>query len=130
MSDFIDTLQISQTDKAKLKQLGTDTPFALLALIEAAPDKFSSFMGGSADLIREQVGTLVPPAQRRSVLPRDAFSLGAQLSSAPRLVEPTYDVALRDRLFQEWQTLQQNPSTRDSGRAKELEQRLSDLLER
>jgi hypothetical protein len=45
------------------------------------------------------------------------------------LQNPTYDIALRDRLFNEWQSLLKNPGMRDSERAKQLEQQLTALLE-
>jgi hypothetical protein len=129
MGSFIDALPISETDKGKLKQLGAETPFSLLSLIEAAPQEFRALMGDTASFVVEQVKQMVPPSQRKMVGSPPEFPLGAELGPSPRIPDLTRDTALRDRLFAEWRSLLNNPATRDSKRAKELEEQLNALLE-
>jgi hypothetical protein len=130
MGGFIGTLRISGESKAKLRRLGAETPFALLSLIEAAPKEFAALMGNDAPVAREQVAQLVPPSQLEllSFTPAE-LPLGAELSPAPKIADPPYNISLRDRLFDEWQELLKNPKTRNSQAAKELENHLNLLLE-
>jgi hypothetical protein len=62
-------------------------------------------MGDAADLIKGEMQKLVPPSQRALVRNSGGFPLGAQMSQPTHLQNPTYDIALRDRLFNEWQSL-------------------------
>jgi len=130
MGSFIDALPVSETDKNKLNALGTCNLFSLLSLIEAAPDDFESLMGSAAArLIETELTKLVPPSQRVLATQSHEFPLGAELSRPPSLRELPYDVALRDRLFTEWQALLKDPATRSGQRAKQLEDQLTALLE-
>jgi hypothetical protein len=130
MASFIDDLPISGPDKRKLKQLGTDTPFGLLSLIQAAPNEFNSLMGDSAGIVREQVEELVPASRRSVIGTVPELALGAQLAHPPRVQQPTDDIGLRDRLFDEWRSLLKDPVTWEGKRAKELEAQLNALMER
>lgn len=104
-------------------------PLRYSRLHEAAPGDFESLMGGAAGLVGKELKKLVPLSQRGPVARSSEFPLGAERSRPPRLREPSYDIALRDRLFTEWQNLLKNPATRDSQRAKQLEDQLTALLE-
>lgn len=129
MGSFIDALQISEPDKIRLKQLGADTPFSLLSLIRAAPHEFDALMGENASLVRGQVEALTPSSQRDLPRHEAEFALGAELGPHPRLPTPVRDIATRDRLFSEWQSLRNGPATRNSVRARELEKELNAMLE-
>lgn len=130
MGGFIDALPISELDKQKLRQLATDTPVALLSLIQAAPGEFDTFMGDSAAPVRQQVENLVPFSRRSLTGPAPEFPLGAQMAPRPLVPQPAFDIGIRDRLFEEWQGLLKSSATRDSQRAKDLEAQLNSLLDR
>lgn len=128
MGAFIDALPISDLDKGKLKQLGTETPFGLLSLIRAAPVAFDSLMGHSAQLIKRQLESMVSVSEREYSEEIPDFSLGAQIERLPSPPSRSRQIQLRDQLFEEWQGLQRDPATRDSDRSKELKAKLDALL--
>ena len=128
MLDFIDNLPMSSVDKGKLRQLGADS-LSVCSLMEAAPNAFASSLGPAAARIENALVTLIPSASPRLPATR-LYSLGTNLSAAPPLPPPPFNLARRDQLFAEWQTRQQFPSTKVSPRAQELETAISSLIER
>ena len=97
--------------------------------MEAAPNAFASSLGPAAARIENALVTLIPSASPRLPATR-LYSLGANLSAAPPLPPPPFNLARRDQLFAEWQTHQQFPSTKVSPRAQDLETAISSLIER
>jgi len=130
MPDFIDHLEISAAEKDKLRQLGADTPASLLSLIEAAPGAFETFLGHASGHIRDTLLDMVPNAFQLQAIEKKSFPLGSILSAPPVIKPLPFNIGLRDQLFNEWQTLQRDPSTRNSPRTQELQAELSALLER
>lgn len=139
MSDFLKELQVggaplSPDEAEKLESLGVQSPLELLSMIKADPAAFKRFYGAAStdaltSSLQAQVGTpglaLVHRRPQR-------FKTGAIVSSRlPRLKAPGYDLAERDRLFDELQELRAHPDPSDEVQARvhELESRLNLLLE-
>lgn len=135
-SEFLSKLGLSEDEVKKLAGLGASTPAALLALRRAAPDDFERLFGKSkASEITVRLEGLLRPEERDSLAsapqPR-RYPLGANLGTPPTgLPQPKFDIAERDRLFRELQSLRQSSSLSpaDKVRLAELESRLNALLE-
>ena len=65
MANFLDTLDLSGDERAKLGALGADSPFALLALRKASQAAFDAHIGPErAKAIAAQLETLLDDNQR------------------------------------------------------------------
>jgi hypothetical protein len=129
-------LPLSAEEKAKVANLGAPSAAALLAMMRASPEAFDSYL--ESDLARELAAALeaLISEHERAVLeaPAQWFpATGAIIGKkAPLLRPPRYDVAERDRLFEQLQRLrrQGDSSPETKRRIAELEHRLNALLEK
>ena len=132
---FLQSLSLSNTDRAKLKQLAAQTPQGLLDMIRASPEAFEQYLGADkiGGLLQEL--ELMTAGNEKAASPApDTWQrgMGAILERpAPPLKQPGTDIEERDRLFTELQTLRQQdtPSPENGARIRQLENRLNALLE-
>lgn len=134
--NYLENLPLSAEEKAKVASLGAPSAAALLAMVRASPEAFDSYLG--SDRARELAAALEASISEHERAVVDAPvpwfpATGAIIGKkAPLLRPPRYDVAERDRLFEQLQRLQRqsNSSPETRRRIAELEQRLNALLER
>ncbi len=127
---YIDELPVSDEVKRKIAALGASSPEALLSLAQASPDAFDAFLGSNADAIRNFLRTRVSQVdQARWSSPIPSFALGARLETRPALQEPSFDIARRDRLFDEISLLRRQPTIENQAKLVQLEADLNTLLE-
>ncbi len=131
---YLEDLPLSFEEKAKITSLGAPNPAALLAMRQANPEAFDQYLG--RDRAQELAAALrhLISEPERTVLdaPVQQFrTTGAIIGrKAPLLRPPRYDVAERDHLFEQLQSLrqQEDSSPATKRRIAELEQRLNALL--
>jgi hypothetical protein len=125
-------LPISEEERQKLAGLGASTPSALLLLRKASPEAFDRHFGADrAAAIAEALEGLL--SEEEKVKLKAPFSpkgkFGARLSPAPQKLEPTFDLAKRERLFEELQSLRrQKQSAQRDKRISKLEAELNALV--
>jgi hypothetical protein len=131
---FLDKINVSDEERAKLRSLGAATPVALLGMRIASPVPFDQLFGtvrGSE--IAKQLQTLLT-GEERSLLQQPIRNLppvSARITPFPQDIRrPSYDVAERDRLFAELQQLREIHPTSDDvcRRITEIEKALNALL--
>lgn len=132
--DYLESLSLSDEDKAKLQSMGMQSPFALLSIIKASPDAFEAFMGKekTAQLAQELEAKLSEDERSLLETPLPLRKTGAIIDrERPPLRTPSYDIGERDRLFDELQALRQRPEKTSAlgKRIAELEERLNALLQ-
>ncbi len=129
---FLKDLPISEEERQKLAGLGASTPLALLFLRKASPEAFDRHVGADrAAAIAEALEGLL--SEEEKVKLKAPFSprgkLGARLSPAPQKLEPTFDLAKREQLFKELQSLRKQKQTKQRDqRILELEAELNVLV--
>jgi hypothetical protein len=134
--DPLDHLPLKIEERKKIAALGVPNAVALLEMIQAAPGDFEIWFG--RDRTRELRAMLDKsvPQQERAPLessPPRFPAFGAILDrKSPVLREPDYDLATRDRLFEQLQHLRQkgDPSPETKRQIAQLEQSLNTLLEK
>jgi hypothetical protein len=108
MFEFIEKLQISDDDKAKLRSLGASSAPALLSLMQASGSAIDAFIGQkTAVYVKQQLAKSLA-VKDYEVLSRPApvFRTGALISpQGPQLQPAKYDVAKRDEMFKNVQQL-------------------------
>jgi formylglycine-generating enzyme required for sulfatase activity len=123
--DYLENLALSQDEKDKIAALAPTGPAALLAMMQAAPEDFYRYLGRErCAVLRERLQRSLSRSERATLdAPVWKFhATGARLDQeAPSLRPPQYDVAERNRLFEELQFLRR--------RVAEIEQRLNAMLE-
>jgi hypothetical protein len=133
--DYLDNLSLSREEKSKILDLGVSSAPELLAMMRASPEAFEEFLG--KDRSRAISGALEAAISHneRTILNRSHprfRATGAIVNrEAPSIQPPKYDVAERDRLFQQLQNLrrQHDSSPGIKRRIAELEHQLNTLLE-
>jgi hypothetical protein len=157
VKDVLDNLAtqlgLSSADRQVLYQVGADSPLALLAALEAAPQEYAELLGsgryqGVLDYLNQHLST-VEQKQRSSWLagsPEELstkFHFGALLTRPPRTINGVTlspadsdvtihtDFALRDRLFEELEELRRKHhlSSQEQDRLDEVQSKLSALLD-
>jgi hypothetical protein len=132
--DFLRRLNVSEEERRKLASLGASTPLALLAMRQAAPEAFEAHLGPQrAGPIAAELFALLSDEERERLAEPAPLpgALGARLSApAAPLEDPPYDLARRDRLFDELQRLRRlpRPSLAEKTRMAQLEGALEDLF--
>ena len=134
--NYLEDLPLSAEEKAGVASLGASNAAALLAMIRAAPEAFENYLG--SDRTQELAVALeaLISEHERAVLdsPVRWFpATGAIIGKKAPVLGPTrYDIAERDRLFEQLQRLRRqgdsSPETKQG--IAELEQRLNALLEK
>lgn len=134
--EFLSALDLSPDEQKKLANLGVSTPAALFSLSQAAPEAFDNLLGKErAGAIVENVRNLLTRDELARVAkapPPRRFPLGALLGKpSGSLPPPKFDVAERDRLFNELQSLRKlgSPSKAQKEHIADLEKQLNVLLE-
>jgi hypothetical protein len=133
--NYLEDLPLSCEEKTKIARLGASNPAALLAMMQAAPEAFDRYLGSDrAQALASALKHLISEAEQAVLdAPAQRFcATGAIIDhEAPGLQPPRYDVAERDRLFDQLQRLRQqddsSPATKR--RIAELEQRLNTILQ-
>jgi len=133
-NDYLENLPLSLEEKKKIVSLGASNAAALLAMMQAAPEVFDRYLG--TDCARELAAALehMISESERAVIEapvRQFHATGAIVDQkAPLLRLPKYEIAERDRLFDQLQRLRQqaNPSPATKRRIAKLEQRLNSML--
>lgn len=130
--EFLKRLPISEEERQKLAGLGASTPLALLLLRKASPEAFDRHVGADrAAAIAEALEGLLNEKEKEKLKapfsPKGKF--GARLSPAPQKLEPPFDLAKREQLFEELQSLRRQKQTaqRDQ-RISKLEAELNALV--
>jgi hypothetical protein len=131
-TDFLKGLPISEEERQKLGSLGASSSLALLVLRKASPEAFDRHIGPNrAAAIVEALEGLLSEEDKVKLkspfTPKGKF--GARLSPAPKKLELTFDLAEREQLFKELQSLWQEKKTpqRDQ-RITEIEAALNALI--
>ncbi len=123
--DYLEDMALSQDEKDKIAALAPTGPAALLAMMQAAPEDFYRYLGRErCAVLRERLQRSLSRSERATLdAPVWKFhATGARLGQeAPSLRPPQYDVAERNRLFEELQFLRR--------RVAEIEQQLNAMLE-
>lgn len=139
---YLDQLALTEAEKSKLRSLGAPSATALRAIISASPEAFVNLLGKTqtrrltqaldAQLTEDERGLARTPI-------RSLPATGALISrTAPRAMEPNYDVQLRDQLFVELQALRTQEKSEEvpdavrrqaKQKISRLERRLNTLLE-
>lgn len=133
--NYLEDLPPSLEEKAKIDKLGAPSPAALLAMIQAAPEAFDRYLGGErAQALAEALRRLISESERAllDVPVRQFPATGAIIGrKAPLLRSPRYDIAERDRLFEQLQYLRQQKDSSPAAKRRiaELEEKLNALLE-
>jgi hypothetical protein len=135
-SKFLSDLDLSADEKAKLASLAAPSPAAVLSMRRAAPEAFDGLFGKErADQIAARLENQLTPEEKQrleSSVPVKRFPLGASLGTPPsHLPPPKFDIEERDQIFEQLQALRKldSPSTEQTKRKSELEDRLNALLE-
>lgn len=130
----MNNLPLSDDERNKLAVLGAADAQMLVEMFQASPDAFRKYLGParSLEIIQMLRGSLTP-ADRRVLegAPLARYATGAMVGDpAPALRQPAYDLAKRDRLFEELQVLRRagDRSPEARRRAAEVERDLSALL--
>jgi len=130
--EFLKGLPISEEERQKLEGLGASGPLALLLLRKASPEAFDRHVGADrAAAIAEALEGLLSEEEKVKLkapfLPKGKF--GARLGPAPQKLEPTFDLAKREQLYKELQSLRRQKQTvqRDQ-RISEIEGELNALV--
>ncbi len=132
--DYLRRLNVSEEERQKLASLGASTPLALLAMRQAAPEAFDQHLGPDrAGPIAAELLALLNDEERKRLAASVPLpgALGARMSPpAEPLKDPPYDLARRDRLFDELQRLRQlrSPSLAERNRMAQLESALEELF--
>lgn len=130
--EFLKDLPISEEERQKLASLGASTPLALLSLRKASPEAFDRHVGADrAAAVAEALEGLLSEEDkvrlRAPFTPKGKF--GARLSPAPQKLEPTFDLAKREQLFRELESLRrQNQTAQRDQRISEIEAALKMLI--
>ena len=86
-SDFLEALQLSEEDRAKLASFGADSACALLAIRKASKDAFDNYLGRDrVENTVEQLERLLTSEQRHALqqsAKAAAGPLGARLGPTP-----------------------------------------------
>ena len=129
-------LALSAETKAKIVQLGVPNAAALLATIRAVPEDFASYLDSSSvEKLKTMLESRLSESERAVLdAPTPRYNATGAIigKNAPILQPPRYDLATRDRLFEQLQRLRQqaNPSPETKRRTAELEQNVNTLLEK
>jgi hypothetical protein len=130
--DFLKSLPISEEERQKLAALGASTPLALLFLRRASPEAFDRHIGTTrAPAIAEALEALLSEEDKEKLgvpfAPKGKF--GARLNPAPQRLGPTFDLAKREQLFRELQSLRrQKPTAERDQRIAEIQAALDTLI--
>jgi hypothetical protein len=134
--DPFDHLPLTAEEREKIAALGVPNPVALLEMVQAAPGSFETWFGRNR--ARELTALLEGSVSPQERIPLKASppkfpTLGAILDRKnPALRAPDYDLATRDRLFDQLQRLRQkgDSSPETKRQIAQLEQSLNALLEK
>ncbi len=134
--DPFDQLPLTAEERKKIAALGVPNEVALLEMIQAAPGSFETWFG--RDRAWELTALLERSASPQERVPLETSlprfpSFGAILDrKSPGLRAPDYDLATRDRLFEQLQRLRQkgDSSPETKRQIAQLEQSLNALLEK
>jgi hypothetical protein len=128
MLPYIEVIATDQREAEKLSALGADTPQALLALIQAAPEAFSDFVGANhARDILQRLHQIVPSSEP-SYLPAPPRRFGVPLTGAPSgPTKPRFNIERRDQLFDQIQLLKRSGAPESEIRR--VERDLDNLLD-
>jgi hypothetical protein len=123
-AEFLKSLLLSEEERQKLAGLGASSPLALLFLRKASPEAFDRHIGADrAAAIAEALEGLLSDEDKVKLkapfTPRGKF--GARLCPAPQKLEPTFDLAKREQLYKELQSLRRQKQTA------ERDQQISEL---
>lgn len=133
--NYLENLPLSDEEKAKIAALGATSAAALLAMMRAAPEAFNHYLG--SDFSQELAAALEASIsdRERAILnsaPQKFNATGAIIGKEPpEINSPPYDIAERERLFNQLQSLRQqyDSSPETKRRIAELEDQLNTLLE-
>jgi hypothetical protein len=130
-TDYLKGLPISEEERQKLGSLGA-SPLEILRKRKASPEAFDRHLGPDrATAIVEALEGLLSEEDKVKLKEPSTQKgkLGARLSPAPKNLEPTFDLAKREQLFKELQSLRQEKKTpqRDQ-RITEIEAALNALI--
>lgn len=133
---YLDELPLTEADRTQLRSLGAPSATSLRAMVSASPQAFHNLLGQAKTqrLVRALEALITDDERgfaRSSVgmLPRT----GALIDRvAPAIAPPSYDIRLRDQLFEELQALRRQQASAPTQETLEqvlaLESRLNDLL--
>lgn len=131
--DYLEDLPFSREEKTKIANLGAPNAAALLAMIQAAPEVFDCYLGRDSRALVRTLRHMISESERAVLdAPVQRFhATGAVVDQKPPVLQPPqYDIAERDRLFDQLQHLRQQgdslPATKQ--RIAELERQLSTML--
>jgi hypothetical protein len=124
---------LSATEIAALRALGSDSPAALWAMIDASPESFIGMLGEvRTTRFRDELWQLIP-VEERKVLQDHSFTVppvGVVIEDTRgSLQEPNYDIDKRNRLHSELQSLRRRHDPDARRRAQQLERELRLLLQ-
>jgi hypothetical protein len=115
----------------KIARLGINTVAGLRSLIDSAPADLARFLGADALATVRRLLDQLPADEVPGGFEPARIVPGAQLGPAPREVPANVDIDLRDRLFEELQSLRHRPDRANHrARITALEEQLNALLER
>jgi hypothetical protein len=132
--DYLAQLPIDDSVRRKIEELDAPTPIGLLSIIRSSPQAFDSLVGhGVARELEEALTRMVPAHEQEQIfsMPKREFALGAMVDSEePGLSAPGYDVAERDALFAELESLRKSNDRSPAAAQKihTLEEQLEALL--
>lgn len=130
--EYLQAPDITDDERRKLSALGATSLLALVHMIRAAASSFRALVGlERADAIEQAlVAALTPEEKALLDEPPRRFPLGVAAGPPPPLRAPAFDVARRDRLFRELQSLRAGADPQADARAKEIKRELDALLAR
>jgi len=104
---FLDDLPLSSDQRAKLRSLGAESPFALLGTIMASGKAFADFFGEPAtkSLIAQLNSRLTSDQKAALETPVPQFSMGAVIDQPARYQPPPMDLDRREALLQKIERL-------------------------
>jgi|GEM_PF-3795339 len=130
--EYLNQLPASTAVKRELANLGAGTPAALLGMLHAIRPQFVlRYSEPVVSAIESKLNSMVDSEELESpdVDVSRSYGLGALISKPGTPVVDATDYEERDRLFNEWQQLEQvkNPSPTEIHRMQELEDRIREM---
>lgn len=134
MDSYIQHLELSPDERQKIEHLAAPSAASLLSLVRASHGAFEAFYGlePTRKLVENLEKMLSDEERDRLKRPPPHFPIESPriLAAVPKLADPKFDVAERDRVFEEIRALRakQQWSPEVTQRIKELENQLENMI--
>jgi hypothetical protein len=130
--NFLDQMEsLTDQERNMLRSLGVDSAIALYFLLRASRHDFERRFGAHwADRTLKELQDMIPKAEIEAVSNAqfEPPPLGVPVETEPAQLKTGINIDLRDELFQQLQMLRRIKTAESEKRAREVEQKLNNLL--